>query len=107
VGIERIATWYHPRRPRADGPLQQAQQRKGSWIEVQDGLQDSQAQAEAVRCFSCGRCTRCDNCLLHCPDLAIKRSGEGYQVLGDYCKGCGLCVRECPSGAMRMEEELR
>ena len=107
VGIERIATWYHPRRPRADGPLQQAQLRKGSWIEVQDGLQDSQAQAEAVRCFSCGRCTRCDNCLLHCPDLAIERSGEGYQVLGDYCKGCGLCVRECPSGAMRMEEELR
>ena len=23
---------------------------------------------------------------------------DGYRVLGDYCKGCGLCVKECPTG---------
>ncbi|MCK5725100.1 MAG: 4Fe-4S binding protein, partial [Gammaproteobacteria bacterium] len=21
----------------------------------------------------------------------------------DYCKGCGICVQECPRGAMKME----
>jgi Pyruvate/2-oxoacid:ferredoxin oxidoreductase delta subunit len=31
----------------------------------------------------------------------------GYEVLGDYCKGCGLCVRECPTGSMKMLEEVR
>jgi Pyruvate/2-oxoacid:ferredoxin oxidoreductase delta subunit len=42
-----------------------------------------------------------------CPDLAVRRTEGGYEVLGDWCKGCGLCVRECPSGSMRMVEERR
>jgi len=44
-----------------------------------------------------------------CPDLAVRRAagGEGYEVLGDYCKGCGLCVRECPTGSMQLVEERR
>jgi Pyruvate/2-oxoacid:ferredoxin oxidoreductase delta subunit len=28
-------------------------------------------------------------------------------VLTDYCKGCGLCVKECPTGSLKMQEELR
>ncbi|MCK6430049.1 MAG: 4Fe-4S binding protein [Burkholderiaceae bacterium] len=28
-------------------------------------------------------------------------------MLADYCKGCGLCVRECPTGSMKMVEEAR
>ena len=46
-------------------------------------------------------------CVVVCPDLAVKRVGDGYQVLADYCKGCGLCVRECPTGSMEMVEERR
>jgi Pyruvate/2-oxoacid:ferredoxin oxidoreductase delta subunit len=42
-----------------------------------------------------------------CPDLAVRRVADGYEVLGDYCKGCGLCVRECPTGSMDMMEEAR
>jgi Pyruvate/2-oxoacid:ferredoxin oxidoreductase delta subunit len=39
--------------------------------------------------------------------MAVLRQGDGYVVLSDYCKGCGLCVSECPSGSMVMQEELR
>jgi Pyruvate/2-oxoacid:ferredoxin oxidoreductase delta subunit len=28
-------------------------------------------------------------------------------VLTDYCKGCGICVKECPTGSMLMLEEVR
>ena len=75
--------------------------------EVQLGLDIEQALAEAARCFSCGTCTHCDNCVTYCPDLAVQRAGDGYTVLTDYCKGCGLCVKECPTGSMTMLEELR
>ena len=60
---------------------------------------------EAERCFSCGRCTRCDTCLVYCPDGVIHRSGDGYQVDQDHCKGCGMCVAECPRSAMEMNEK--
>ena len=75
--------------------------------EVQLGLAIEQALAEAARCFSCGTCTHCDNCVTYCPDLAVQRAGDGYTVLTDYCKGCGVCVKECPTGSMTMLEELR
>jgi Pyruvate/2-oxoacid:ferredoxin oxidoreductase delta subunit len=42
-----------------------------------------------------------------CPDLAVQRTEDGYRVLGDYCKGCGLCVKECPTGSMDMVDEAR
>jgi len=45
--------------------------------------------------------------VVYCPDMAVKRVGDGYVVLGDYCKGCGVCVKECPTGSMKMQEELR
>jgi Pyruvate/2-oxoacid:ferredoxin oxidoreductase delta subunit len=78
--------------------------------EVQLGFDLEQALAETVRCFSCGTCTHCDNCVRYCPDLAVQRAngdGGGYVVLADYCKGCGICVRECPTGSMKMIEEAR
>jgi len=62
---------------------------------------------EAERCFNCGLCNQCDNCYLFCPDLAVCRddSLQGRHINYDYCKGCGLCVVECPRNAMVLEEE--
>lgn len=34
-------------------------------------------------------------------------SGPFYIVLDQYCKGCGLCVTECPRGAVRLEQVTR
>jgi len=60
---------------------------------------------EAERCFSCGHCTRCDTCLVYCPDGVIYRTNDGYRVDQDYCKGCGMCVAECPRSAMEMNDK--
>ena len=39
---------------------------------------------------------------------AVTKLGTGeyqYEIDYDYGKGCGLCVAECPSGAIEMEPE--
>jgi len=62
---------------------------------------------EAERCFSCGRCTRCDTCLVFCPEGVIYRTADGYRVDENYCKGCGVCVAECPRRAMELNDKER
>jgi len=67
-------------------------------------IRDGRAAAEeAGRCFSCGVCSRCDNCYNFCPDMSVIKTADGYHVNLDYCKGCGICARECPGGSLRME----
>lgn len=107
VPLAAIATWYHPKAPRVAEQVRLPSERHHAALEVQLGLDIEQALAEAGRCFSCGTCVQCDNCVVFCPDLAVKRVDGGYEVLADYCKGCGLCVRECPTGSMKMVEERR
>lgn len=107
VELAAINLHYHPAQPRAAAQRLDATQRLADGAEVQLGLVIEQAMAEAARCFSCGTCTHCDNCVTYCPDLAVQRAGDGYTVLTDYCKGCGVCVKECPTGSMTMQEELR
>ena len=107
VPLAAIATWYHPKAPRVTEQVRLPSERHSAALEVQLGLDIEQALAEAGRCFSCGNCVHCDNCVVYCPDLAVTRVDGGYEVLADYCKGCGLCVRECPTGSMKMVEERR
>lgn len=107
VPLTAINTYYYPTRVRAEAPLLDAAERLTRNAEVQLGLEIEQALAESERCFSCGTCINCDNCVIYCPDMAMERVGDGYLVLTDYCKGCGLCVKECPTGSMMMQEESR
>ena len=107
VSLASINLHYHPVQARAAEQRLAPAERLVHHGEVQLGLAIEAALAETVRCFSCGLCTHCDNCVNYCPDLAVQRAGSGYAVLTDYCKGCGLCVKECPTGSMKMVEELR
>jgi NADPH-dependent glutamate synthase beta subunit-like oxidoreductase len=107
VPLRAINLHYHPAQSRAEARQRDVAERLALGGEVQLGLDIAQALLEAARCFSCGTCTHCDNCVTYCPDLAVQRVGDGYRVLTDYCKGCGVCVKECPSGSMKMIEELR
>jgi Pyruvate/2-oxoacid:ferredoxin oxidoreductase delta subunit len=107
VRLDAINTFYHVATARAMDARLDPAQRLATGAEVQIALDAAQALAEAERCFSCGTCITCDNCVQYCPDLAVQRDGAGYVVLTDYCKGCGLCVKECPTGSMRMIEEAR
>ena len=78
--------------------------RRNSFDECNHGLAGPE---EAERCFSCGQCTQCDTCLIYCPEGVIARNGDGYRIDADYCKGCGMCVAECPRSAMEMHEKSK
>lgn len=83
--------------------------RVNAFDEVTTGLDADTALYEARRCLSCGNCFECDNCYGMCPDNAIVKLGPGnrFAIDYDYCKGCGICVAECPAGAITMEPEER
>ena len=78
-----------------------------SFEECELGMDEKTAREEAERCMSCGVCTECDNCLVFCPDVAISKLKKGYRINYDYCKGCGICVHECPRNCMSLVEELK
>jgi Pyruvate/2-oxoacid:ferredoxin oxidoreductase delta subunit len=76
--------------------------------EVVMGLGEEAARWEAGRCLSCGTCNACDNCFIFCPDAAVMRRPTGpYEFNLTACKGCGICVVECPRGALALVQESR
>lgn len=52
-----------------------------------------------------GKCNLCLLCWVFCPDGAIRRSGKLLEIDYEYCKGCGICARECRRKAIIMVEE--
>ncbi len=80
-------------------------QRTMDFSEVNLGLSPASALDEAKRCFNCGVCNLCHNCFIYCPDLAIaaRPDKQGYEINYEYCKGCCICVEECPRGAISVE----
>jgi 2-oxoacid:acceptor oxidoreductase delta subunit (pyruvate/2-ketoisovalerate family) len=105
--FDRVNPWYYSDAPKTVRPQLDIARRTSSFDEVQGGLTESNALFEARRCMSCGNCFECDNCYGVCPDNAVIKlgPGEGFQFNYDYCKGCGICVSECPCGAIDMEPE--
>lgn len=53
------------------------------------------------------RCNACLRCYLACPDGAVLLRGRSIDIDYDFCKGCGLCVRECGTHALEMVPENR
>lgn len=51
------------------------------------------------------KCIKCGICWMFCPDAAVFRKNDGYfEANLDYCKGCGICARECWPNAIKMVE---
>lgn len=107
VDYEKINLDYFEEQKRTEIPLLKPSKRIRTNAEVKRGLTRDKAIAEAKRCFSCGICTLCENCLIFCPEIAVQRNTNEYSVDYDYCKGCGICMQECPRGVITMERELK
>jgi 2-oxoacid:acceptor oxidoreductase delta subunit (pyruvate/2-ketoisovalerate family) len=108
ASFDLLNTWYYSDAPRTVQPQLELARRQSTFEEVIGGLDESNALFEARRCLSCGNCFSCDNCYGVCPDNAVIKlgePGERYAIDYDFCKGCGLCVAECPCGAIEMIPE--
>ena len=105
--FENLNPWYYSDAPGTVRPQLEIARRTSSFDEVQGGLTEDNALFEARRCLSCGNCFECDNCYGVCPDNAVIKLGPGnrFKFNYDYCKGCGVCVAECPCGAIEMVPE--
>jgi hypothetical protein len=53
------------------------------FTEVNLGLDEREALAEAARCFQCGVCNQCELCMIFCGDMAIHPSADGALVRPD------------------------
>lgn len=107
VAATEVNVYYFPPAERTERERTAAERRLDDFREVALAYTTAQAASEAGRCMSCGLCIECDNCFVFCPDMAIKKDAdrdEHYAVLEQYCKGCGLCVVECPRGAVHLEQ---
>lgn len=83
----------------------------GNAVEFETGdWRSSYPKTDEAKCIACGVCW------LFCPDdsrrLVPRQKGTGGNLYKEYfdfnfkyCKGCGICAAECPSGAIVMVEE--
>jgi len=81
-------------------PSLPAEERRGSFAEVEGGYDAQTAIQEASRCLACGRCACCNNCIdnFGCPAIFME---HGQVKINDIlCRGCGVCAQICPNGAI-------
>ncbi len=56
--------------------------------------------------FDSSKCIKCGLCYIFCPEGCVEQNTEGYfEANLFYCKGCGICYRECWPQAITMVEE--
>lgn len=114
AGFDRLNTWYYSDASRQHRSELERARRQDTFAEVVGGLSEDNALFEARRCLSCGNCFECDNCFGVCPDNAVLKldvvvepgKNRRYAFDYDYCKGCGICVEECPCGAIELVPEV-
>lgn len=107
--LSRMNMTYFPKWPRVQQQMLPTAHRRRTQEEVIQAFSREQAIEEANRCFSCGTCNACDNCYLVCPEPCIVRSVRSnglYKILTDYCKGCRVCIEECPTGCLESVPEM-
>ena len=93
-------TYYLPT-PRHQTPLHHPDHFHNDFTEVKKDMDEMDIVAETERCLHCGDCYLCGNCFNYCPDAAIHIDEKGrLRIDYDYCKGCGICVQECPCSAI-------
>jgi len=54
------------------------------------------------------KCTRCLSCYISCPDScwSFNEQAEKMEWNWKFCKGCQICINECPADALKAVPEL-
>ena len=56
--------------------------------------------------YDFNKCIKCGICQLFCPEGCVEQNHDGYfEANMYYCKGCGICARECWTRVITMVEE--
>ncbi len=56
--------------------------------------------------YNSTKCIKCGLCFIYCPEGCINENKEGnFEADLFYCKGCGICAKECPTKVITMVEE--
>ena len=102
-----LNTYYYQTAKRFEKQAIPVHLRLKNFKEIYPAFDREEIIAEANRCFSCGLCFQCNNCLMYCPDNSVKISPATgkYEFDYDFCKGCGLCAKECPCHYIQMTLE--
>ncbi len=108
IQYEGLNTDYFQHEKRNERRELPALTRIKNFKEVRRQFSFKSAQKEAERCFSCGSCNLCGNCFIFCPDGSVDFNENKPPVKIDYnyCKGCGICMQECPRGVIHMVQEV-
>ncbi|MFC1873463.1 4Fe-4S binding protein [Chloroflexota bacterium] len=73
----------------------------GSASRYQTGNWRSQRPAYYIN-----KCIKCGLCQIFCPEGCIEQNEDGYfEANMYYCKGCGICAKECWPRAITIVEE--
>jgi dissimilatory sulfite reductase flavoprotein subunit len=101
-----LNTYYYEKQKRFEKEAESIHMRLKNFREIYPAIDPEAIIEEAGRCFSCGLCFTCGNCHMYCPDCAVKVSPSGgFEFDYDFCKGCGLCSKECPCHYIQMTLE--
>jgi NADPH-dependent glutamate synthase beta subunit-like oxidoreductase len=102
-----LNTYYYEKGKRFSKEALSIHRRLKNFQEIYPPFDQGEIIKEAERCFSCGLCYKCDNCYMYCPDNAVQISPTTgkYEFDYDFCKGCGLCAKECPCCYIKMTLE--
>lgn len=107
VSFSDLNTVYFSPSPQVEVGELPVPARASNFSEVSLGLNKDEAVKEASRCFSCGQCNLCENCYIFCPEVAIAFDEKLFSfIINDkLCKGCGICINECPCSTISREGE--
>ena len=89
----------------------------GNYVQIEEGLTDAMAHDEARRCLRCDVCIGCGLCMAACSEMGVDAlrmadTDAGRLAYFDFtrpaelCIGCGACSQVCPTGAIRIDDQV-